>query len=291
MPPSTAPELRRSGPFEHTVDARWLMAYAAGLGDTLPCYLDTEADTPVIAHPLFTVCLEWPAILAVQGRTAHTLQNPGGRGAGVHATHDLHIHRPITAGDVLTTRAEAIGLEQRKPGAYSTMKLDTVDARGAPVSTTWQGSLNLGEAVDGDPIPCETPPWPTRREPVREPATVVPIHIPANAAHVYTECARIWNPIHTDVAVAHRAGLPDIILHGTATLALAVSQLVRVAGDNEPSRVRRVCGLFGGMVFMPGTIELVITGRERQDDGEVVFFEVINQQGRPAVRDGAVCFG
>ena len=27
---------------------------------------------------------------------------------------------------------------------------------------------------------------------------------------MYTECARIWNPIHTDRAVALAAGLPDI---------------------------------------------------------------------------------
>ena len=47
--------------------------------------------------------------------------------------------------------------------------------------------------------------------------------VSATAAHVYTEGARIWNPIHTDAAVAARAGLPGIILHGTATLALAVS--------------------------------------------------------------------
>src|SRR6266581_3658401 len=28
------------------------------------------------------------------------------------------------------------------------------------------------------------------------------VAVAANAAHVYTECARIWNPIHTDDAVA-----------------------------------------------------------------------------------------
>jgi hypothetical protein len=34
------------------------------------------------------------------------------------------------------------------------------------------------------------------------------IPLSATAAHVYTECARIWNPIHSDAAVAARAGLP-----------------------------------------------------------------------------------
>ena len=56
----------------------------------------------------------------------------------------------------------------------------------------------------------------------------------ATAAHVYTECARIWNPIHTDVAYARAAGLPDIILHGTATLALSISKVSRRFVRNEP---------------------------------------------------------
>ena len=33
----------------------------------------------------------------------------------------------------------------------------------------------------------------------------VPLAISTGAAHVYTECARIWNPVHTDSAVAAAA--------------------------------------------------------------------------------------
>jgi len=29
-----------TAPVVHIIDARWLMAYAAGLGEMLPCYLD-----------------------------------------------------------------------------------------------------------------------------------------------------------------------------------------------------------------------------------------------------------
>ena len=38
------------------------MAYAASLDDCAPAYLDT-AGQPIAAHPVFPVCLEWPAIL------------------------------------------------------------------------------------------------------------------------------------------------------------------------------------------------------------------------------------
>ena len=78
----------------------------------------------------------------------------------------------------------------------------------------------------------------------------------SGAAHVYTECARIFNPIHTDRAVALAAGLPDIILHGTATLALAVSELIKGFADGNPARVKRLGGRFSAMVLMPGMLSL-----------------------------------
>ena len=54
---------QQTTPVEHEVDARWLMAYAAGIGDCSPSYMDTASGT-VIGHPLFPVCLEWPVKIA-----------------------------------------------------------------------------------------------------------------------------------------------------------------------------------------------------------------------------------
>src|SRR2546427_9949010 len=129
------------------------------------------------------------------------------------------IHRPVRPGDRLSTHATVVGVEQRKPGAYQVTRLETVDAAGAPVCTTWQGGLYRDVAVAGPDRPAVDVPAPL--EPLgRNPQvhTEVSVPISALAAHVYPECARIWNPVHTDPAVAARAGLPGLILHGTATL-------------------------------------------------------------------------
>ena len=114
--------------------------------------------------------------------------------------------------------------------------------------------------------------------------------IAATAAHVYTECARIWNPIHTDPAVAHAAGLPGIILHGTATLALGVSRIVEAFADGHPERVRRISGRFGAMVALPSAIETQVLARVPATDGTAheIWFEVRNAEGDPAVRAGCV---
>ena len=121
-----------------------------------------------------------------------------------------------------------------------------------------------------------------------QPISEIPISVAAGLAHVYTECARIFNPIHTDAAVAQQAGLPAIILHGTATLALAVSKIVAAETGGNPSRVSRIAGRFGAMVMMPSQVSLRICAREPARDGDRIFFEVLNDQNRPAIRDGLV---
>jgi acyl dehydratase len=105
-------------------------------------------------------------------------------------------------------------------------------------------------------------------------------------AHIYTECARILNPIHTDASLARAAGLPEIILHGTATLALAVSRIVESFASKDPARIERVAGRFGAMVMMPSTVTVRVLARNDSAQGTAVFFEVLSGEGRLAIRDG-----
>lgn len=287
MPLRTASIGQATEALRHQVDARWLMAYAAGIGDLNPRYLDT-LDGTVVAHPVFPVCLEWPVILASRELPGFDQLTPAERTRGVHAAHDLHLYRPIRAGDVLSTRATHVALRRIKPGAALLTRLDTVDADGNPVCRTYQLSISRGVDVQGtDPAIDAQPPAP---EPAASADTGsvrrVDIPVPAGAAHVYTECARIWNPIHTDRAVAIDAGLPDIILHGTATLALAVTRVVDDVLGGDPSRVRRLGGRFSAMVLMPSTLTLEM--RPARDG--VVFFRVLTTAGTEAFSHGFLCY-
>ncbi len=276
---------KSTDPIFHDVDARWLMAYAAGIGDLNPRYLDTEAQT-VVAHPLFPVCLEWPVVLAagrLPGYESVTLDE-GAR--GVHAAHDVRLYRPIHAGMRLATRATVVGLEAKAPGAVHTTRLDTVDeASGERVARSFNIGIYRGVEIEGEPRVDDAPP-PPLAEANSGAGAAWRLDVPANAAHVYTECARIWNPIHTDRAFALAAGLPDIILHGTATMAMAVSKLVDECLGGDPTRVRRLGGRFAAMVPMPSTLSLEVTGRA--DGG--VFYELLNGDGQPAIRGGYIGF-
>ena len=276
-----------AGPVASEIDARWTMAYAAGIDDTAACYLDTRRLQGIIAHPLFPVCFEWPAALAIRAKSRGSLaQAEASR--GVHATQHMILHRPVRPPMRLTTIATLIGMEARKPGAYEVTKFETVDDKGTPVCTTYSGSIYRQVEIRGAERPADTPKPPALAKLPVKPRFEIKVAIPAGAAHVYTECARIWNPVHTDAAVAAAAGLPAIILHGTATLAMAVSRIVMAEAGGDPERIAEVYGRFGAMVLMPSDVMVRIHAREKTNGGEAVFFEAISAEGGRAIRDGVV---
>lgn len=261
-----------AGPIEHLVDARWIMAYSAGLGETAARYYDTAAKGGPVVHPLFPVCYEWPASNAIRDLAA--LKPIAG--LLVHAQHDLTLHRPVRPGETLRTSARIVAAEPRSPGAFVVYRFETRGANDEVMTTTDFGTLyrgvrldrRAGEAVK-DPAPLDAP-----LQPAGE------IAIPATAAHVYTECARIWNPIHTDIAYARAAGLPDIILHGTATLAYSISTLLGKFGLHDAA-VRRVVCRFAGMVRMPAALSV----HASRQGGEVQF-EARGEQGAAVITRG-----
>ena len=279
----------KAGPYAHDIDARWLMAYAAALAETAPEYFDTTRPEGLVAHPLFSVCYEWP--LAVELRATLTSEEIAAR--SVHATHDLVIHRPLKVGDRLETTATVTLIEPRSPGAYQVTRFETIDRRGEPVTTTEYGSIYRGVSID--PVPAPVRPKgsdPTANECSETSegwSTSVPLS--PGLAHVYTECARIWNPIHTDRAVALDAGLPDIILHGTATLALAVTQVLRREPAETARRVRRIACRFTGMVRLPSAITVQGLGETTGRASRVIAFQALMEDGRPALSKGLIEIG
>jgi acyl dehydratase len=267
-----------AGPLAQTIDARWLMAYAAGLGETDARYYDTRRTDGPVPHPVFPVCYEWPLAQAIRERAVPaTLEL-----RSVHATHDLRIHRPPRAGETLWTSGRVIAVVRRPPGALRVVRYETVDQQGAPVTTTDYGSIYRGVEVDGPDRQLAE--WSAgEAAAVGHLPPVGDVDIPATRAHVYTECARIWNPIHTDVAVAVGVGLPGIILHGTATLALAVSRVLRALG-RDPARVRRIACRFTGMTSLPS--RLIVRARPGEAGGAAIDFDALGVEGRPVLGRG-----
>jgi acyl dehydratase len=246
-------------PDEQQVDARWLMAYNAALGEV-------SAEP----HPLFAVCYEWPATRRLRNRAG--LAPIDAR--LVHAQHDLIIHRRTKAERLLVS-GKVVAAVQRKPGTLVVFRFTSRDAQGDLVSTTDFSALYREVKLEGGERSIERVDDPPRHESKLELVGEIPIA--PTAAHVYTECARIFNPIHTDVAYARAAGLPDIILHGTATLAFSVSKI----RDALRAPVRRIRCRFAGMVTMPNTLTV-----SASRDGDAIAFETRNARGEAVIERG-----
>jgi acyl dehydratase len=270
---------RSTAPVTHEIDAEWLSGFAASVA---PDQSDTFA-----SHPLFPVCVEWPAVIAAARLDDGALLDDERR-RGVHATHDLTIHRLLRAGDVMTTIATVEALEPHRSGTMERLRIDTRDAEGALVASTVMGSLFLGVGIEGAAPPEETTDRPSksadRRVTTDTPTSTVHLAIGPDQARTYSERSRIWNPIHTDGAAATAAGLPAPILHGTCTLAMAVSAALASAGIDEAGALQRIRARFAGMVLMPSMLELRVT---RRDESEIRF-AVFDAHGGAVVRDGVL---
>ena len=294
MPISTRAHGARLGTSEVEITARRILAYAAGIGDTADPVFDDASDQ-LVAPPQICVSLEWPVVSHPSLREKLGAL-PEELRRGVHAVQDSLFHRPIRPGDRLITSGRWIGLHQTKAGAMLITRLSTVEAdSGRPVVTTWSSSIYRGVPLgDGSAQSLVTedegpPPLPELAlDPDR--TEIQEIFIPREMPHTYTECADIWNPIHTERSVALAAGLPDIILHGTATWALAGREIVRRNAGGNPHRLRRLHGQFRAMVI-PGTTSTVEhteapAGKDLSHDQSGVAFVVKNEQGQEAVRKG-----
>ena len=238
-----------------SASTRQLMAYAAGIGASHERYFDDLQG--IVAHPAFCVSLEWPVVSGPEYLAAIGRAPSSPRGA-IHVLQDSRFHRPIRAGDRLRTEARIAQVRQTGVGVLVTSCVETRDADSrAPVTTSWTAAMFLRDTLEGNPPRGEEPPA------LRADAEVVApclrrLTIPTEAglAHRYSECAAIWNPIHTERAAARAIGLPGIILHGTCTWALAGQAMIDALAGRDPLKLRRLAGRFRGMVFPGDTLEL-----------------------------------
>lgn len=270
-------------PFETSITPRRILAYAAGIGAADDAFLDDMQPGGLDALPFQCVSPEWPVLLSMRSLVGNLLSLAEAR-RGVHAVQDSTFHRPMRPGDRLITEGRLVSATTIRSGVLTVCKLETRERdTGVPVTTTWTSSIYRDVALEGAPIILEVPPVAEGLNPSGPDAETVTLHIPREMPHVYSECANIWNPIHTERREALAAGLPDIILHGTATWAVAGLVVLRRYGNSKATSLRRMTGRFSGVVI-PG--EDIVVRHQAGPDG-VVNFEVRTSSGTPAISQGA----
>jgi acyl dehydratase len=284
----------------HQIDERSLMAFAAGAGDARPELVDTARPGGIVAHPLFPTALEW---LSMQDVAAELRE----RGVGRHHVllaapldYDLRWHHPIRPGDVLSLGVEVTSVTATPDGAALTIVASSTDAAGDVVTRSRSHVLLPDVELDADGAARSSAGRSSNRardgvvvdlrsEWSNTEAVIRRGHrrVGAPAAHVFSECSGIWNPVYTDKAVALRHGRAFLALPPAGVLAMTVGGALQL-GSADPSWVRRVHAEFGAPVPVPSILEIEAEVPNRPSSSAPLRFRAHLQDGTPVVTTGVL---
>ncbi|MCF8128261.1 MAG: MaoC family dehydratase N-terminal domain-containing protein [Deltaproteobacteria bacterium] len=261
--------------------------YAAAVGDVNPLYFDDTKERSLVAPPTFPVAVTWPILSHLQDFIAAKDFPWGVLWTQVHYFEHLILHRLVRPEDELAITGKVAAVLPHRAGTHAVMALFARDKSGHPVFTEYVGAMLRGIECDGEKGKEDLPPIPESDLP----ETAIwssPVFIDPLLPYVYDGCTHIEFPIHTSPRFAKGVGLPGIILQGTATLALAVREMVNREASGNPALISEVACKFTGMV-MPGTdIEIRCLNSGEREDGKELFFEVVNGENQKAIRAGFV---
>ena len=266
------------------LDARAITAFAAGVDDFNPAYLDDAREGGLIAHPGMVFSWQWNSRHVPDETLPLELVR-----RSVHAWIDVRFARHPREGDIITCQGRQVAVRQVRSGVLSSQRFTFSDSSGAEIAVMDTGGVTRGATLDGDgQVIAEPPPLPQRREPERAPVWSATFEIAPAAPHYYTECADIWNPIHTERKVAQAAGLPDIILHGSANISIALREIINRSLAGDPTKLQRYACQFRAMVF-PGHPVTISALEERQEKGkQIIHFEMQNHKTETAIANAVI---
>jgi hypothetical protein len=272
----------------HKVALNWRQTtnFAASIGDNNPSYFDDERPDGIVAPPMIVAALTWPVSLNIgdyliaDAFPAHLQVHQ------VHYSESVIWHTLMRPEDHLTINGELVALLNHPIGTHMVMRYEAANADGTPVFTEYTGAILRGVKIEGPSIGKENCPPINKYNGGADPAWVASQHIDPLAPYIYDGCADISFPIHTSPKFAKSVGLPGIILHGTATLGMAVRELVNRETDGNPGRLKELDCNFTDMVMPGSDINIRLLGREDAGDGTNLFFEVTNDSGRKAISRG-----
>lgn len=278
---------RKSRPYDVELTARRTTNYAAGTYDPNPHYFDDERDGGTIAPAMLAASLTWHMTLYREAFWETHDFPPDIAARQVHYSEYLQMHQPLRPGQHLTIQAEVAAVIPHRAGTHMIVRYEAT-SKGEPVFTEYAGAMlrdvRCTDAGKGKELASDLGRF-SRQESCAWERT---LHVDPLAAYVYDGCGDVHNPIHTSPAFAHMVGLPGPILHGTATLAYAVREIVATEADNDPSRVAAIRAHFTGMVMPDSDIRIEMLGKEAEGALTHCHFLVWNAEDKRAIRNACV---
>ena len=276
----------RLKPYHAQVHWRDTMNYAAAIFDDNPLFFDDEQDGGVLVHPMFSVAITWPVVehLPQYLDTAGiSLEAPLTQ---VHYTEHLIFHRQLRPGERLTIKGKIVAITPHRAGTHIVVRFRALDQNQQPVFTEFNGGMLRGVQCRGAGRKEENCPIIPDDRDDRQLCWQKSITVDPLLPFIYDGCTNIVFPIHTSKKFAHQVGLPQIILQGTATLALAVRELIKHEAEGQPVRLKEIYCRFSGMVFPGSDITLQVYGALAGQKSGRRYFEVLSREGEKVLSHG-----
>jgi acyl dehydratase len=223
-----------------------------------------EDGTPLIVFPTFSTILGW-VDMARDPRFA----NPAGGidpNRMVVGALGFEILAPLPArasGVARSYFAEVVDKGEGRPALVRVRKDVTIDDIGlAATLDTWmfvRGGGGFGGDATSGPEQTEMPD--------READSMCELHTPGNLALLYRLSLGDHNALHADPDHASRIGFERPILHGIASLSIAVHAVLRESLGYEVSRIKGGYARMSGPVFPGDTLRTAIW----EESGEILF--------------------
>jgi acyl dehydratase len=264
------------------VTSRMLLAYSAAIGEESEHFYN-DASPDFGASPFFCVAPEWQFILS--SRHAGLGLDAFEARRGVHASQSTQFLAVLRPGHRIRVTGSIVSVRQTRAGALTEteMKIDDL-TDGVPISSTSSQAIYRDVAVEGGDRFPDRAHLPNSESASLAGGSECVIPLDRWYAHRYSECAAIWNPIHTEQSVAHAAGLPGTIVHGTALWALSGKAIAAAYAQGDTRGLTALSGRFTAMVRSGTSVKLRYA--PSADDPRQIRFELLNEHGAAAISHG-----
>jgi acyl dehydratase len=240
---------RTYAPSTYEVKEEAMIRYAQATNETNPRFLDPCVDGGLIAPPVFPVVYH----AKVLGKPISDPELNVEFRRALHGEQDMTFHRPVRAGDVLSTTPSIEDISDKGTGETISIRLRTENQSGDLVEETLFMLFVRGDpkkSAGQKPSSKKAPTNTGRRD---EPVATISQQLDSDQTYRYSEASGDMVKIHLDPEVAKKAGFPGIIGHGLCTLAFTSRAVVDGVAGGMPERLKRLAVRFA-LPVIPGEI-------------------------------------
>lgn len=255
------------------VTAEHIERYARATNDENERYLSGD----IVAPPVFPVVAAFDTFM----KAATDPELGADLLRLVHGAEEHVLYRPLRPGDVLTVKPVLESVEQKETGETFTAKATLTDPDGEPVAEV-RGTMFIRGTGSG------TRARSTTHEPSHDVIYEESTKVDDDQTRRYADASGDHNPIHLDPDTARMAGLPDVILHGMCTMAIATKAAVNGLAGGDPTRIKRVGVRLSKPVFLGQELTTKVWKETDGDEATIYGFETYNPDGAAVIKNGVV---